>query len=186
MASDPGKIRDVLREWVVETQPHGEGDALINELCFIDKRRRADLVHANGKLSAFEIKSSADSLNRWPGQQDAYLRVFDAVWLCCHSKHVINALEKNHKSVGLMVVDDYYGLAVIKQPSSNRSVSAYDLAGLLWRSELDSLAKANGIEAPRNLKIDEIRQRVSDSLSVTAIRDHVLSRLKVRYADSAY
>lgn len=75
----PNEINALLRQWIARSLPHGDGDALIDELCFVDKARRADVVHANGKLSAFEIISHADTLQRWTGHQDAYLSCFDEV-----------------------------------------------------------------------------------------------------------
>jgi len=64
---NPTEIRPILKQWVAKAMSHEESDVFIEELCFIDKARRADLVHANGKLTAFEIKSHADTLARWEG-----------------------------------------------------------------------------------------------------------------------
>lgn len=174
-------IRFLLKNWIVRTLPHDEIDVLIDELCFIDKSRRADVVHANGKLAAFEIKSSADTLARWDGQQEAYLTCFDEVWLCCHSKHVVKALTITSASVGVIVVDDYSGLAVIRPAKLNSKINPFNLTGFLWRNELDGIAKDKRIEIRRGALIKEARQRLAGALSVDEIRPYVLAALKARY-----
>jgi len=59
---------------------------LINEMVIANWSRRADLVVANGKLHAFEIKSDFDSLRRLQGQVETYLSRFDKVTVVCTPK----------------------------------------------------------------------------------------------------
>ncbi|ENM1144040.1 sce7726 family protein [Pseudomonas aeruginosa] len=161
--------------------PHDVRDVFIDELCFIDKTRRADVVHANGKLSAFEIKSSADNLARWEGQQEAYLKCFDEVWLCCHSKHLQKSFDLTDRNVGLIVVDDYASVAAIRHPRQNKKVDPFHLTGFLWREDIDSLAKEYGVEIRKSALIKEARQIVSDALNIDIIKSYVLAVLKERY-----
>ncbi|MFC6694188.1 sce7726 family protein [Pseudomonas lini] len=179
---NPDHIRELLKKWVAKTMPHGEGDVFIGELCFINKARRADLVHANGQLTAFEIKSASDSLSRWEGQQDAYLSCFDQVWLCCHSKHIEKAFGVTHRSVGILVVDDLGSIAVVRKATHNKLRDKFTLTGLLWRSELDEICKEFQLETKSTMRIKEVRLEVTEALEWELIRDKVLSRLKVRYS----
>lgn len=181
----PELIKTRLRDWIVSTRGLRSGDVLVEEMCFLDKRNRADLVHANGVLSAFEIKSGHDTLARWPSQMEAYLGVFDEVWLCMHGKHVGRAMEATTPSVGLLVADDYGGLAIIRPAARNKKVFPYHLTGLLWRAELDALCRNQNIPVNRKEGIKAARERVSREVSLTAIREHVLCCLKLRYADRA-
>lgn len=178
---NPNEIRPILKHWITKVMPHEDSDVFIEELCFIDKARRADLVHANGKLTAFEIKSHADTLTRWEGQQEAYLACFDEVWLCCHSKHLIKALESSLPHIGLLVVDDFSGLAMIRRAKPNKYQSKFHLTGFLWRDELDELALEHGVAIKSRDLIKEVRHKISDALQLPAIRTHVLTCLKRRY-----
>jgi hypothetical protein len=181
---NPDHIRELLKTWVAKTMPHAEDDVFIGELCFINKARRADLVHANGQLTAFEIKSAADSLSRWAGQQDAYLSCFDQVWLCCHSKHVEKAFGLTHRSVGILVVDDLGSIAVVRRAIQNNLRDKFILTGLLWRSELDDLCREYDLQTRSVMRIKEVRLEVAEALDWELIRDRVLSRLKIRYSTS--
>ncbi|WP_148050418.1 sce7726 family protein [Pseudomonas brassicacearum] len=178
----PDHIRELLKTWVAKTMPHAEDDVFIGELCFINKARRADLVHANGQLTAFEIKSASDSLSRWEGQQEAYLTCFDQVWLCCHSKHIEKAFGVTHRSVGILVVDDLGSIAMVRKATRNKLCDKFTLTGLLWRSELDEICKEFKVETKSAMKIKEVRLEVAEALEWELIRDKVLSRLKVRYS----
>lgn len=180
---NPEHIRELLKTWVAKTMPHAEDDVFIGELCFVNKARRADLVHANGQLTAFEIKSAADSLSRWEGQQDAYLSCFDQVWLCCHSKHIEKAFGITHRSVGILVIDDLGSIAVIRKAAPNKFGDKFILTGLLWRTELDEICKEFQLQTKSTMKIKEVRLEVAEALEWELIRDKVLSRLKVRYSE---
>lgn len=181
---NPDHIRELLKTWVARTMPHTENDVFIGELCFINKARRADLVHANGQLTAFEIKSAADSLSRWEGQQSAYLSCFDQVWLCCHSKHIEKAFDVTHRSVGILVVDDLGSIAVVRRATHNKLRDKFTLTGLLWRSELDEICREYKVKTKSIMKIKEVRLEVAEALEWEPIRDKVLNRLKVRYSVS--
>lgn len=178
-------IKKRLKEWLERTGDLHEGDVLVEELCFLNKRNRADLVCANGRLSAFEIKSNLDTLARWPDQMQAYLRVFDEVWLCAHSKHVERALACTHTPIGIMVADDFGGLAVIRPATRNKKLVPFHLTELLWRDELDELCQLHDIPVRRVEGIKAVRERISKSISVDSIRQHLLISLKSRYSDRA-
>jgi hypothetical protein len=181
----PETIRQLLRSWVAHAMTHLPGDVLIDELCIVDKTCRADLVHANGRLCGFEVKSESDTFKRWPQQMEAYLRVFDEVWLCCHRKHAVRALGESHPSVGILIVDEFSSIAVLRPARENKSVMPYDLSGLLWREELDELCVKQGLPVLRRERIREARHRVAKAVPLDALRSQVLDRLKVRYAPPA-
>lgn len=178
----PDEIKSLLRFWVEKYMPHRFDDVFIDELCFVDRARRADLVHANGKLTAFEIKSYADTMSRWLGQQEDYLSSFDEVWLCCHSKHIEKALSQCNPMVGILLVDDFSTIAVVRKAKNNLNVNSFNLAGFLWREELDDLARKNSIHVKSSHLIKEVRHILSDALPIGVIRNHVLECLKKRYS----
>jgi len=185
----PDAIRDNLKKWVYSNFHLNERDVFIEEMGFvnridsstIDNKFRADLAVANGKLAAFEIKSGSDTLKRWPSQCAAYMRVFDEVWLCCHGKHIKKALEITPVGLGIIVVDDLGGMAVVRPAMVNNNVNAFDLTGLLWREELDLLCKNHSITtATSRYTKSQIRAVVAEQVPLSIISSYVLARLKIR------
>lgn len=116
---------------------------------------------------------------------EAYLRVFDEVWICCHRKHAVRALSDSHASVGILIIDEFSSIAVLRPARENKDVIPYDLSGLLWREELDELCIRQGLPVRRRERIRETRHRVAGSVPLDALRSQVLERLKVRYAPVA-
>lgn len=175
------RIRSSLRQWILENRPSSPGDVLVDELCFLEKRNRADLVHANGHLAAFEIKASSDNLSRWPNQMSAYLRVFEEVWLCVHVKHLQGALKSVGKSVGLLVADDLGGVVMMRPAKENKQIDPFHLSGLLWRIEVDELMRSLGMPVRRSELVKQARERLANDAPLHLIQAKVLSVLKARY-----
>lgn len=172
-----------LRRWVSTHLPVFEGDVLVPEMCFFGRKNRADLVLANGALTAFEIKSSSDRMSRWPDQQAAYLEVFDKVWLCVHNKHLEKAYQDLSPFVGLMVSDDYGGVVVLREAKANKSQSLPRLAELLWRPEIDSLLLGAGEKLNRSMRIAEAREEMLSKIPEEGVREAVIMAIKNRYLD---
>ena len=181
----PDEIRGSLISWAKKYLSHDESDTFISELCFVDRARRADLVLANGSLSAFEIKSEKDDLSRWAGQQVDYLSCFENVWLCVHAKHIESALQNTHKSIGLLLVDNLSSISMVREAGLNFSLEAYNLTGFLWRADLDKLAKKHGVETKSRMRIKEVREILSTELPLDIIKSFALKTLKARYSSSS-
>lgn len=184
----PNDIRTALRSWVHDKFELNQSDILINELGFwnkdpnstIDNSFRADLALANGRLVGFEIKSEKDSLKRWASQMVAYNNVFDEVWLCVHGKHLEGVLSTTNKHIGILLIDDYKSLAVVRPATTNNNNNIYDLSGLLWREELNFLAKIHNIKISSRTTKNEMREILANHLSIDTVRDYVLKQIKIR------
>lgn len=177
----PNSIREKLRQWVLATGSCSDDDVLVNELCIVDKTNRADLVHANGKLRGFEIKSESDTLQRWSKQRSAYQHVFDEVWICCHRKHASRLLLDRDDQSGIIIIDEFGSLAILRPAKINKSVSSYHLSGFLWRGDVDRLCRTNSLPVYRSEKIKQARERLAAGLPIDIIREEVLRVLKARY-----
>lgn len=186
----PIDIRVNLRGWVCAHLSTGAHDVLIDELGFVNRHEgktvdlsfRADLALANGRLVAFEIKSGADSLKRWPDQCEAYSNVFDEIWLCTHGRHLEKALSVTPKGIGILIADDLGGLAVLRHAQLNQKTNSFDLSGLLWRNELEELCIEHDIKFRSRETKSEIRKLVSRTVPHEALREFVLRQLKMRKA----
>lgn len=176
-------LTNSLRRWVVSHLPVLKGDVLVSEMCFFERKNRADLVLANGQLTAFEVKSSNDRMSRWETQQKAYLAVFDKVWLCVHSRHLKKAYEALNPCVGLMVLDNYGGVVVLEEAKENKSQSLEAHAELLWRSEVDLLLASAGEKVKRSLRLAEARLEMLNKVPEAKIREAVLQAVKQRYSE---
>lgn len=178
------EIKILLRNWIATSGyfDFHDNDVLIDELCFYEKKNRADVVYANGKLTGFEIKSESDSLARWGNQHDAYLRLFDSVWLCCHHKHALKAIELSEKNVGILILDNYgQNITILREAKVNKFIDKFEVISLLWRSELDELCLENNIKINRKERINEARHRVLSELHFDLIKNKALSCIKNRY-----
>ena len=185
----PIEIREILKIWIEKMFDLSKGDILINELGFynksvsstIDKSFRADLALANGRLVGFEIKSEKDSLKRWDAQKVAYTNVFDEVWLCTHVKHMNTALENTPKHIGLILCDNFNSMTVYRKAVRCHGMNnIYDLAGLLWRTEIDELAELHKIKMKSRTTKREAREILAEQLVLEDVRHFVLHKLKIR------
>lgn len=172
-----------LTRWVREHCVIAPNDVLVSEMCFYGRKNRADLVLANGTLTAFEIKSARDRMCRWAQQQKAYLSVFDKVWLCVHHRHLQKAHELISPNVGLMLSDDYGGIVVLREAKSNRAQKMEFYAELLWRSEIDDLLSSVGIKQNRSMRIAEARKEMIAKVPEIRIRKAVIEAIKKRYPE---
>lgn len=186
---NPIEIRESLKIWVTQRFELGKGDILIDELGFynkspsstVDKSFRADLALANGRLVGFEIKSEKDSLKRWEAQKVAYTNVFDEVWLCSHAKHLSKAIETTPDHIGVILVDNFHSLAVVRKATSSHGMNnIYDLAGLLWREEINELAEMHSVKIKSRATKREARETLAAQLALEEVRNFVLCKLKLR------
>lgn len=162
---------------------HLSGDtALINEFTVDGYSRRADLVVANGKLHAFEIKSASDSLVRLRGQLETYQRFFDKVTLVIADRHEEKALTITPDSVEVWRVNDDGELIVLRRGRSKDIRDRNALISLFRVRDLRSLLRNSGISPLPKSRDDLVA--LAHSLSVTQLRKGVLASIKNRYAIS--
>lgn len=176
------EIKSALIDWL-----YGKGldsdSVIISELVVANWSRRADLAIANGKLYAYEIKSSADTLKRLPGQVDLFSSCFDKVTVVAATKFVPRILEDYPAEVGVLEVIEKKGVVTFKQAragrlSNNRNSST--LAGFLTKLDICRLLRSEGIQASPDMSRDSLCLEMS-GLPVRVVREYVLSVLKDKY-----
>jgi hypothetical protein len=114
---------------------------LIDEFWIPVSHERADIARINGHLSAYEIKSSRDTLRRLDRQVAAFSNIFDYVTLVVAETHLGDALARVPSWWGIIEVPGRRdaGFRAIRRPAWNASVDAGALLRLLWRAELEAL-----------------------------------------------
>ena len=175
-------IRRVLLADLGQKYSDPEHDLIVQE--FGCNSARADVAVINGALHAFEIKSDSDSLERLPGQIEAYRGVFEYVTLVCGRR----LLDKARTTVpywwGLQKAAYKSGQVVlrsIRAPKPNPSQDALALAGMLWKGEaLACLRKyAHRVVTSRNTA-DEVSRAVAECIPVDLLTDEVRQAIKAR------
>jgi hypothetical protein len=162
----------------------GDSDTLLlEEVGLLHGAYRADVVALGQALSAYEIKSEADTLARLSHQVRAYNAVFDNVSIVLTASHLAGALEIVPEWWGVILASNRNGetsLMSLRDPEVNPAPDAHALASLLWKDEaLGILAEADHTsEAMKGTKRaayealsasftwQELRQKVTDTLRV--------------------
>ncbi|MBI3145482.1 MAG: sce7726 family protein [Pseudogulbenkiania sp.] len=178
------EIRTALKMHLAEMHS-GEPDTLIvDELGLCQGLTRADVAVVNGQLSAFEIKSDADTLVRLTTQIDQYSRVCDRVTIVLGPKHVAAAKAIVPDWWGIWTVSEVRDRITIKKLRKgriNRSVDAASLVQFLWKEEafglLEKYQRSQGLKSkPKKALWD----RLVDTLPIDTLRDEVRVTLKTR------
>lgn len=160
---------------------HLVGDtAIVSEFVVDGWSRRADLLIANGKLHAFEIKSASDSLTRLEGQLESYLQFFDKVTLVVSPRHEKKALGMVPTSVDVWRVGDQGEISIIRRGRTSKNNNRDTLISMLHVTEMRALLRDAGISPLPTLRND--LEDLVRSFSISELRKAVLSSIKARYA----
>ncbi len=161
-----------------QEEPYGR---VIDELGIFEGAYRMDVAVVNASLHGYEIKSSVDNLDRLPGQQGHYNKVFDRITLVADARHIQRAMQIVPPFWGLIVAERRDGEVVLDEiwpARQNFGVEAFALCQLLWRAEALALLKvrkiANGMwNKPRkamwkrlakDVPLEDLRSLVRDTL----------------------
>jgi len=161
------------------------------EMFVQDFARRADLVVANGTLSAFEIKSARDSLDRLDGQLDVYAQHFEQVTVVAATRHVSAVLACVPRRVGIWEVTDD-GQLIVHRRATSRRIPKSKLLTFLPVDELRSLIRTTGksvtgtrmdlLKAAQAVRYDSVREFVMRFMGRRTIR---IQEKRQRRSDSA-
>lgn len=160
------------------SSPEGEGAAFIPEMFVGGFSRRADLVVANGKLAAFEIKSTLDSLERLQGQLESYTRHFELVTVVCADKHVAGVRAQVAPHVGIWRVSTNGEFHILRKARARSVTEKSAWLSFLPVDELKVLLRREGSKVGGSRP--ELLQRAHE-ISLNKTRGHVLSYLKRRH-----
>ncbi|MFF4953323.1 sce7726 family protein [Streptomyces chattanoogensis] len=130
-------LRPVLRAWIRQRPGWGQA-AIREELGLCNGEARADLAVLTPCLAGFEIKSSADRLDRLTRQVRYYDQVFDESWLVTTGHHLRQAATITSPWWGLLQAEsgpDGPTLHTVRSATANPDLDPLALARLLWRDE---------------------------------------------------
>ena len=161
---------------------------LINEMVVANWSRRADLAVANGRLTAFEIKSDLDTLARLDGQVETYLQRFDKVVIVTTEKFHREVLQRTPDYVGVWVLvqaETQHGYRVrIARPGRATDVRRTEvLCGFLLQTELSSFLRSQGLAIEADYSRAALTS-LAEHVPTSRLRVFVLDAIKKRYQDT--
>lgn len=158
---------------------------IISEMVVDSWARRADVVLANGKLSAFEIKSDFDTLTRLPGQLESYRTFFERVVVVITPRFLEKVGKIVPDGVGIWVVDSD-GAEGIRE---KRRARTFDLTPdaaitLMTVTDLRRLLSANGVQGATRAsrrELEELARKLTKKDLAVAARDSVKRRFRTHF-----
>lgn len=155
---------------------------LISEMVAAEGQRRADLVVANGRLCAFEIKSQNDTLRRIDGQVADLMRSFERTVVVADAKFERKLKALLPTGVGLWISTDGT-ISECRKPRT-RNLTKREAVSFLLVSDLRRLLRMSGISASKNSRRQELETKAMklprDTISAFA-REAVKARHQDRY-----
>lgn len=154
------EIKAVVLNYLINKGQIDLSSVVFNEMSLARNVRRLDLGFVQrGEMVAIEVKSEKDSLFRFSGQVEEYLKYFDRVVAVVAPKFVDSVVAETENDVAVWMVSSS-GLKVIRKGRINRKVTKESLVDLMTKREVSLLAKRIGVKlegvAMYELKIEVV------------------------------
>lgn len=158
---------------------------MIDELGLAHARSRIDLAVFNGHLHGYEIKSSADTLDRLPRQLETYVNALQKLTLVIATRHLdaAKALVPDWCGLTEIVEGPRGGITFVSRRRArvNPELDPFMLAHLLWHPEAQNLLRGRGaskadVNAPRKRLYRLLADEIPISELAPAIKAAMASR----------
>ena len=158
---------------------NNEEIVLGNEIMYGTKRKKVDLLMLNDALlTAIEIKSSVDSLERLEEQVIEYSKIFNYTIVCCTNKHFSKIHKTIPKGIGLMLFSNDT-IELKRKPVLRKKLEKdeilYSIPSYFLRHKLDNKSQY--------INSDEIR-RILSTLSVNRLQAMLYSYYSSKLYDN--
>jgi hypothetical protein len=152
---------------------------IISEMVVANWSRRADIVLANGKLCAFEIKSEVDSLARLPGQIADFAYHFEKLIVVVAGRFEAKARDLVTDGVGLWVQDQD---GILKERVRPRVLPLAKEASisLMTAAEVRRLLACNGQSVGKDVRRNDL-DAIAMGLPASDLADAARSAVKQRH-----
>lgn len=144
-------------------------------------RSRADVVMVMPeRLVGIEIKSDADTYARLARQVKDYERYFDANLIVVGSTHALHAGEHVPETWGIVSVEpmgDVLDFYVVREMRANPNAEIRRKLDLLWRPELASIQRKNGLPAYRQKSKDFVREKLARTVPAEILHRQISEEL---------
>lgn len=162
--------------------------AFIEELEISGGEVRADLVHLQGDIHCYEIKSDTDTLRRLVNQGSRYSRAFDRITLVVAERHLAKALPQLPPWWGVLVIteSDDNPFRQVRVAKAHRRHRREVVASLLKRDEaLHVLEELGAIKGWKSKSLYLIQDYLAQLLPLEELQRHVRDSLTRRAQSQA-
>ena len=178
-------VRKTLHALLNRTHAGDPDTLILDEVGLCQGHVRVDVAVVNGALTGYEIKSDRDTLDRLPGQVEAYSKVLDYAALVVGEEHAGHIHSVIPAWWGVLVAtsrpDGAVVLAEVAPPRVNPSPDPYAIAQLLWRPEALAALEARGLDqGVRSKPRRYLWARLAEQVPLAELRELVRSALKAR------
>lgn len=154
-------------------------NTIINEFTVSSFTRRVDLaIIKNNELHAYEVKSSADTLERLNGQIKEYIKHFDKVTIVADSKHISKILNTTPEYISVWEVKD--GKIKIKRRGKKKIITDKSVFIKYFSlSDLYKIIKNENIKIKNNHRDD--LESLAITISIGKLREYAINTIKAKY-----
>lgn len=151
---------------------------------------RIDVAVIGKRLVGYEIKSDADTFQRFSNQIHSYNRVFDEIILVCGPKHI---------DAAQIVIPSWWGLIAaqrsakggvvlkkVRGAGTNAKQDPFSLASLLWKEEALELLDDMATPGSKRASSDVLWEQIALTLPLAAIKSFVKETLVKRACATAH
>jgi hypothetical protein len=175
-----------LRDYVtsqLQARALAEGGLVLEEMQVGGGRIDVALLTPR-RLKGFELKSDSDSLARLHVQIETYSYYFDHITIVTGPKWAGAVVTATPPFWGVLAIGDVAGsrrAAHYRWPSPNPKFSTGSLLDLLWRYELNALAKPLLARSVRGMRRKELVHQLTNEVHDTLVRPAAYAMLLARY-----
>lgn len=144
---------------------------------------RIDLAVINGHFHGYEIKSAVDTLQRLPGQIEAYTKVFDYLYVVTEGKHCDKVVDSLPEWVGVYLCEEKKGVQTVKElrkAKKNKEKDGFYVAKLLWREEIIQILESYQIPYKKKERNWILCETLSSSFNIEVLSKLVREKIKAR------
>lgn len=185
MSISEAEIRSALLKRLTRVQ---KTSYVQQELRVDNGSSRIDIAVIGKKLIGYEIKSDADTFQRFSNQIHSYNRIFDHITLVCGSKHAEAAEKVIPAWWGLFVAqrnqDGVVVLDKIRDACKNPKQDSFSLASMLWKEEAIQFLDGKIASKTKHSSSSYLWEQIAVSFPLTAIKLFVIETLIKRLSSS--
>ena len=173
------RVKAAIIDRLIDNAYVDADSVLISEMTVANWSRRADVVLANGRLWAFEVKSDVDSLSRLSGQIEVFSRYFEKLTIVVAERFESAALAMAPTGVGLWTVNAHGALRQ-RVPPRCSMLSRQAYMSLMTAADLKMLLSANGFRSTKGAWRGEL-EAYTAKLSARELANAAREAVKRRY-----
>ena len=172
------RIKILLIDYLISKANEIDNQLIGCEVPYLNGNRWVDiLLIKNGKMTAFEIKSDADSSRRFEGQSFDYLKTFDETYLVVGESIAKKIPFSNYSNkIGVLIIDAKKGSIRVYRKATSSKPRRTNLVKFLWKEDLYKILSRRG-----RLSVEELRDLYVKNNSFEEIHFQAINALKNRY-----